>query len=232
MWLDSTIWGDAILSGPIPGKEGLMDVQQSANIVTVCNVVDMPLLNDDEVVEKEHMIEVAKLLNSLENLGISLTDRQEQDERPSQIISQMPVLPLLSSLERPLLGRSEPPLFGRSVPPLLDRSVPLLLSRYKSKIIKDPDSDSYIMDFLSAGDKPPYDRLYCIFDSNYHTLKAKFNSFMHMMHLHLVQYLYIMHLHLVKYLYMKQLHSDKHLYLTTRDRNKEKVKTSNILKVC
>ena len=81
MWLDSTIWGDAILSGPIPGSEGLLDERQSANIVTVCNVVDMPLLNEDEVVDKENMIEVAKHLNSLENLGINLANRQEQDEQ-------------------------------------------------------------------------------------------------------------------------------------------------------
>ena len=119
MWLDSTVWGDSILSGPIPGSEGLLDEHQSANIVTVCNIVDMPLLNDDEVVDKEHMIEVAKHLNSLENLGISLTDKQEQDERSSQIISQMPVPPLIGRSVPPLLGRSELPLLGRLVPPLL-----------------------------------------------------------------------------------------------------------------
>ena len=81
MWLDSTIWGDAILSGPIPGSEGLLDECQSANVVTVCNIVDMPLLNDEEVVDKENMIEVAKHLTNLENLGINVTNRQEQDEQ-------------------------------------------------------------------------------------------------------------------------------------------------------
>ena len=75
IWLDSTIWGDAILSGPIPSSHGLLDEQQTANIVTVYNVVSMPLLSDDEVVDKEHMIEVAKHLNSLENLGVYLTNR-------------------------------------------------------------------------------------------------------------------------------------------------------------
>ena len=81
MWLDSTIWGDSILSGPIPGSEGLLDERQSANVVTVCNIVDMPLLNDEEVVDKENMIEVAKHLNNLENIGINVTNRQEQDEQ-------------------------------------------------------------------------------------------------------------------------------------------------------
>ena len=81
MWLDSTIWGDAILSGPIPGSDGLLDEHQSANVITVCNIVDMPLLNDNEVVDKENMMEVAKHLNSFENLGINLTNRQDQDEQ-------------------------------------------------------------------------------------------------------------------------------------------------------
>ena len=41
----------------------------------------MPLLNYEEIVDKENMIEVAKNLNSLENLGINLTNRQDLDKQ-------------------------------------------------------------------------------------------------------------------------------------------------------
>ena len=81
MWLESTIWGDAILSGPIPGSDGLLDEQQSANVITVCNMLDMSPLNDEEVVDKENMIKIAKNVNSLENFGINVTNRQDQDKQ-------------------------------------------------------------------------------------------------------------------------------------------------------
>ena len=114
-------------------------------------------------------------INSLGNLGIGLMDKQEQDEQPSQIISQMPVLPLLGRLELPLLSRSVPPVFGRSEPPLLCRSVPPLLGNYKSSVTKHPNLDSYIVDFPWAGNKPPEDDK---LDLNFHMVKAKFKSFM------------------------------------------------------
>ena len=82
---------------------------------------------------------------------------------------------MLGRSEPPLLGRSKPPLLGRSEPPLRGRSVPPLLGRYKSNVTKDPNLDSYKVDFPWAGNKPPEDDK---LDLNYHKVKAKFNSFM------------------------------------------------------
>ena len=49
MWLESTVFGDAILSGPLPGSEGLLDINQSANVITVCTTIDKPLSKDKVV---------------------------------------------------------------------------------------------------------------------------------------------------------------------------------------
>ena len=67
MWLESTVYGDAILSGPIPGSDGLLDMNQSANVITVCTTLDKPLSNDKVVnlqsVTRENNIKGPLLLN-------------------------------------------------------------------------------------------------------------------------------------------------------------------------
>merc|ERR1711888_103524 len=46
MWVESTIWGNSILSGPILGSQGLLDENQSANVIMVCAVLNTPPYND------------------------------------------------------------------------------------------------------------------------------------------------------------------------------------------
>ena len=62
MWLSSTIYGDAILSGPLPGSEGLLDINQSANVITVCTIIDKPL-SIDEVVKLKSVTDEKHLSN-------------------------------------------------------------------------------------------------------------------------------------------------------------------------
>ena len=40
MWVDSTIFGEAILSGPIKCKEGYVDINHSANVISVRTAFD------------------------------------------------------------------------------------------------------------------------------------------------------------------------------------------------
>ena len=67
------------MSGPIPGSNDLHD--QSANMVTVCNVLNLPFLEAEESVETDNMLEVAKNLSDFDNIGISLTNRQDLDKQ-------------------------------------------------------------------------------------------------------------------------------------------------------
>ena len=67
MWLIPTIWNEFCLSGPIPGSKGMHD--QSANMVTICNVLNLP----KESVESDNMLESVKNLSDFDN--ISLTNK-------------------------------------------------------------------------------------------------------------------------------------------------------------
>ena len=56
MWLESTVFGDTILSGPLSGSEGLLDINQSANVITVCTTIDKPL-SKDKIVDLKSVTE-------------------------------------------------------------------------------------------------------------------------------------------------------------------------------
>ena len=50
-------------------------------MVTICNVSNLPFLEADESVESDNMLEVAKNLSDFDNIGISLTNRQDLDKQ-------------------------------------------------------------------------------------------------------------------------------------------------------
>ena len=64
MWLQPTIFGDYILSGPIPGPTGIIGPsKKSANIISIVNInnnLKVPLLQENEQVDNVNLSEVAK----------------------------------------------------------------------------------------------------------------------------------------------------------------------------
>ena len=74
IWVESTIFGDAILSGPITGSDGLLDMNQSANVITVCTTLDNPLPNDVNL----QSVRREKCLNDIKDSLLCIPNSQGQ----------------------------------------------------------------------------------------------------------------------------------------------------------
>ena len=83
MWCPRTVFGDLMLTGSIPGASGVIPVSQAAtNLVTLLNVNVLPplqVLENDEYILEPNMWDVAHELTNFDNLGITITSKQDQD---------------------------------------------------------------------------------------------------------------------------------------------------------
>ena len=83
MWCSKTIFGDLMLTGTIPGASGVITESiAGTNTVTLLNVNALPsvqILENDEYVLEPNMWDVAQELTNFDNLGITITSKQDQD---------------------------------------------------------------------------------------------------------------------------------------------------------
>ena len=83
MYCPKTVFGDIVLSGTIPGP-GSISANISNNIVTLfnisCPLPTLPILEEAEEVLEPNMLNVAYQLSNLENLGISISNKQDEEK--------------------------------------------------------------------------------------------------------------------------------------------------------
>ena len=112
MWLESTVFGDTILSGPLTGSEGLLDINQSANVITVCTTIDKPL-SKDKIVDLK-----------------SVTEENHPNNNSVPFLHIMPFLCNIEPIrrEKGTFAKAINPLFLNSIVPIVGIDVPLLCS--------------------------------------------------------------------------------------------------------
>ena len=83
MWCPRTIYNDIMLTGTIPGADGVItNSTAGTNTITLLNINALPtlqVLENDEYVLEPNLWDVAKELTNYDNLGITITSKQDQD---------------------------------------------------------------------------------------------------------------------------------------------------------
>ena len=77
------MYGDFVLSGTIPGP-GSISSNISNNVVTLfnisCPLPTLPILEEAEEVFEPNMLDIAYQLSSLDNLGITISNKQDEEK--------------------------------------------------------------------------------------------------------------------------------------------------------
>ena len=83
MWCPRTIYNDIMLTGTIPGADGVITHSTAGtNTITLLNINALPplqVLENDEYVLEPNLWDFAKELTNYDNLGITITSKQDQN---------------------------------------------------------------------------------------------------------------------------------------------------------